>query len=166
MSPPDTQPVRVPIPTARDLMSRKLVTLRPDMSVLEAAGVLIKHKISGGPVVDADGKLLGVFSEFDCLRSVAAGQYQGDWHDRVQTVGAVMSAAAVCVSPETDAYALAHQLTTKLIRRLLVLENGKLVGLVSRRDVFEAVVGLFERSGRRYPDYPEGRKPIGDYPRD
>jgi CBS domain-containing protein len=148
-------------------MSRKLVTLRPDMTVLQAAAILIKNKISGAPVVSEEGALLGVFSEFDCLRSVTSAQYEGDWHDRVQLVGVVMTGAMVTVSPETDAYALAHLLTTKLIRRLPVLENGKLVGQVSRRDVFEAMIRLFEHhGGPQYPDYPEGRRPIGDYPRD
>ena len=64
--------MRPDVPTARDIMTRRLVTLRPAMRTVEAAGILLEHNISGAPVVDEQGNLLGLLSEYDCLQAIAA----------------------------------------------------------------------------------------------
>lgn len=154
-----------PIPTARAIMTRTLITIPPDMPALSAAGVLIKHEISGAPVVNGDGKLLGIISEFDCLAAVAASQYHNE-HDLTVTAERIMSGQVLTVGPDTDAYTLASKLVSNRIRRLPVVENGKLLGQVSRRDVFHALYEYFRKiyPTKHYPDYPEGRTPIEDYP--
>ena len=63
------------IPTARDVMTSRVVTLRSEMRVIDAMRDLIRHKISGAPVLDDDGNVVGLVSEFDCLRVVASGLY-------------------------------------------------------------------------------------------
>ena len=154
------------LPTARDVMTRKLIVFQPEMSAHEAAAVLVKNGISGAPVADKDGTLLGVLSEFDCLRAVASGQYLPDGHAGEHTVGEIMTDAPLTISPEMDLYAVAHEFVTRRVRRLPVLENGKLVGQVSRRDLFRALHDYQDKLLRResYPDYPTGREPISDYP--
>jgi CBS domain-containing protein len=155
-----------PVPTARDVMTRSLVTLRPETTALEAAETLLSHGISGAPVVDENGALLGLLSEFDCLRAVASAGYQMDGHDGAETVAELMTTECHTVPPDLDLFGLAHRFVRLGVRRLPVLENGRLVGQVSRRDALAAALRLRRRQGGRsgYPDYPEGRDPIHDYP--
>ena len=58
-----------------DYMARKLVTFRPDQPMFDVAKELMKHRISGGPVVNDDGELVGIVSEGDCLKEVVKGKY-------------------------------------------------------------------------------------------
>lgn len=156
------------IPTVREIMTRAVVTLSPDMPALDAAGILLEHAISGAPVVDEGGRLLGLLSEYDCLRVVAAAEYESDSLDSARTVAELMTRRCHTVSPDLDLFGLAHEFVRRRVRRLPVLEGERLVGLVSRRDALRAVCklrGELTRARPRYPDYPEGRRPIRDYPR-
>jgi CBS domain-containing protein len=163
------------VPTVREIMSRKLVTLRPEMAALDAAELLLKKGISGAPVVDDEGHLLGLLSEYDCLRATAAADYEMDAHDAIELVGDLMSTECLTVTPDTNLFTLAHEFVSRRVRRFPVVENGKLIGQVSRRDALRAAVKLrrlmasqpryAESVHSRYPDYPAGRKPIRHYPR-
>ena len=148
-------------------MTRRLVTLRPDMRVVEAAGILLKHSISGAAVVGEEGNLLGLLSEYDCLRAVAAGEYDFDRHDVVVTVEELMTTPTHTIPPEMDLFAIAHEFVNRRFRRFPVVEAGHLIGQVSRRDVLRVAYELRRKALRykQYPDYPEGRTPIRDYPR-
>lgn len=159
---------KVAPPVVRDLMTRKLITLRPEMPAVDAAELLLKHGISGAPVVDAEGRLLGLLSEYDCLRAVASAEYQMDRHDARETVAELMTTAAQTIAPDADLFTLAHAFVTKGVRRFPVVEGGRLLGQVSRRDALRGAVQFRKAyvEGRpSYPDYPEGRSPIRDYPR-
>jgi CBS domain-containing protein len=158
---------RPAVPTAREIMASSLVTLRPDMMAVEAAEVLLKHRISGAPVVDEEGHLLGLLSEFDLLRAVASSDYEMDAHDAIVKVDQLMSREFHSVTPDMDLFALAHEFVSLRVRRFPVVDDGTLVGQVSRRDALRAAVGLRReilRTKPHYPDYPKGRKPIRDYP--
>jgi CBS domain-containing protein len=159
--------MRPDVPTAGDIMTRRLVTLRPAMRAVEAAGILLEHNISGAPVIDEQGKLLGLLSEYDCLRAIAAGEYDFDRHDTVVTVEELMTTAVQTIPPEMDLFAIAHEFVNLRVRRFPVVEAGHLVGQVSRRDTLRAAYELRRKALRhkQYPDYPEGRAPIRDYPR-
>jgi len=164
------------VPTVREIMTRKLVTLRPEMAALDAAELLLKKGISGAPVVDDEGHLLGLLSEYDCLRTTASADYEMDSHDAIELVGDLMSKECLTVTPETNLFTLAHEFVERRVRRFPVVENGKLVGQVSRRDALRSAVKLrramgwqsrySEPTSSRYPDYPAGRAPIRHYPRD
>ncbi len=159
---------RPKVPTAREIMTRSLVTLRPEMNAGAAAELLLAHSISGAPVVDENGRLLGLLSEFDCLRAVASAGYELDRHDAIQTVADLMTEACHTVSPGIDLFGLAHEFVKLRVRRLPVLEDGQLIGQVSRRDALRAAVELRRKIVRdqdRYTVYPQGREPIRDYPR-
>ena len=156
------------VPTASEIMVRKLVTLRPDMPVSEATLLLLKYKISGAPVVDPDGKLLGLLSEFDCLRALTSSEYNLDAHNDLVAVSDLMTESIHTIAPELDLFAIAHEFVTLRLRRLPVVARGELLGQVSRRDVLQAEVELQSKllKQKSYPDYPEGRAPIRNYPKD
>lgn len=161
---------RPEVPTARTVMTRSLVTLRPDMSAAEAAEILVRKSISGAPVVDGEGHLIGLLSEFDCLQAVASAEYEMDSHDTIKTVAELMTKVGDChtVSPDLDLFGLAHEFVRLRVRRFPVVEDDQLLGQVSRRDALTAALKLrreIAKARHHYPDYPEGRDPIRDYPR-
>ncbi len=120
------------VPTARDLMATSLVTLRPDMPLHEAIDLLLKNKISGAPVVDEEGRLVGVLSEKDCLRMFASRAFE---RGPGSTVSQYMSKDLYSIDPDSDLFRIADIFLQNPFRRLPVLENGKLIGQISRRDI-------------------------------
>ena len=158
-----------PIPSARDIMAGDLVRFTAETPIMEAAALLLEHRISGAPVVDDRGRLVGVLSEFDCIRQVASSQYHED-HNSSFTVGDLMSDSPFTIPPDTDIFGVAHELVTHRVRRLPVVENGAVIGLVTRGDVFKSLCDYIARKtaaadGKQYPDYPHNREPIQDYPK-
>ena len=121
---------------AKDFMVAKLVTLTPHMDVFEAIGLLLKHRISGAPVIDEQGNFLGVFSEKFSMSVLIASAY-----DELPTteVAAFMNTDFGRVIDEnTDLLSAAKMFLDMPYRRLPVLRDGKLLGQVSRRDVLRA----------------------------
>ncbi len=126
---------------AKDYMSKNVVTLNPEMPVLQAVHTLIRHDISGAPVLDKHGRLVGVFSERDCM-SVAM---QADYHGiPVGLVGDFMSANPQSVEPGESILKVAQLFINGRFHRYPVLDNGRLIGVISRRDVMRAM-------GKHYP---------------
>lgn len=125
--------------TARDFMIKKLVTLRPSMDVIEAVQMLLKNRISGAPVVEPDGTFLGVFSEKCAMHVILDAAYEQLPSNEVR---AFMDADAKTIFPDTHLLSVAQLFLLTPYRRLPVLEDGKLVGQVSRRDVLKAAMDL------------------------
>ena len=118
-----------------DYMSRRLITLSPDVSVNEAIRVLLEYSISVAPVV-ADGELLGVFSESDCLK----GAIQASYHETgIGSVAEYMTTAVQTIDADSSVMEAADIFLRDRRRRLPVLEQGKLVGQISRRDILRAM---------------------------
>ncbi len=147
-------------------MSRKLVTLAAGMPILEAIRTLLRHEISGAPVVDEEGELVGLLSEFNCLKTLASGEFYEDLSYASLSVGDLMTRMSHTIPADLDIFAIADAFVTLRVRRLPVMEDGRLVGQVSRRDVLRAVERITQQHAhkRSYPDYPPGREPIVDYP--
>lgn len=125
---------------ARDCMVTRLVTLRQNDDVFESIGKLLKHRISGAPVVDDEGNFLGVFSEKTCMNFVVKGAY-----DQLPTaiVGSFMNSdRGRTIGEETSLRDVAELFLKTPYRRLAVLCNGKLIGQISRRDVIRAQTQL------------------------
>ncbi|MBC8346132.1 MAG: CBS domain-containing protein [Candidatus Marinimicrobia bacterium] len=120
----------------KDIMTKKLVTFQPDMHVRAAIDSLLKHKISGAPVVDENGNLIGVLSEIDCMPTIIQDSYYSDSGGSVRDF---MSTDVTTVSPEMGIVDLAELFLKKHFRRLPVVDNDMLVGQVSRRDVLKAI---------------------------
>lgn len=121
---------------ARDFMVTRLITLAPDMDVFQGVRLLLKHRISGAPVVDREGRYLGSFSEKCSMHVLLDAAY-----DSLPTtnVGAFMDTEARTVGLETDLLAIAQVFLLTSARRLPVIDDeGFLRGQISRRDVLEA----------------------------
>ncbi len=115
---------------ARDIMTRKVATIHPGASVQEAAQLLDQKRISGAPVVDADDKIIGIITEADIISKVDREGLR---------VADIMSHNVIAVSEETPVSEIAALLTERKIKRVPVVENEKLVGIVSRADIVHAV---------------------------
>lgn len=131
--------------TVEDYMTRRLVTFNPDQTMDQVLDMLLKKKISGGPVVDHKNNLIGVISEGDCLKEVVKGKYNN--HPTLSgLVKDHMATDIKSVTPEMNIYDLAQMFLTMRLRRFPVLKNGKLVGQISQKDVMRAVIKLHNDS--------------------
>ncbi|MGY6554536.1 MAG: CBS domain-containing protein [Wenzhouxiangella sp.] len=129
-------------PQAQDFMTRKVKTVSPGLCLEEAIAFLKRHKVSNAPVVeeDADGHrmLIGFLSEADCLEHLATEVFYGSPAPQ-QTVRTMMKLHPVCIEPDMDVFTLASIFTNHGYRHLPVAENGRLLGIVSRRDILHAL---------------------------
>ena len=141
--------------TAQDLMTAGLITFRPDQTVLEAIATLTKNGISGGPVVDEEGTLIGILSELDCLRMLASDEFYQEEQEENALVEQFMTREFRTIPPEMGIYAISHYFLTTPIRRLPVVDADRLVGQVSRRDVLRGMEEMSRKRlvRKRYPDY-------------
>ena len=112
---------------AKDIMTRDIITVAPTMSVKNLAMTLIKNQISGAPVAGKNGKILGVVSEADIIAK------QG------KDVKAIMSKTVISVGEDTPIEEIARLMTTHAIKRLPVMTEGVIVGIVSRADIVSAI---------------------------
>ncbi len=134
------------VPLVQDFMTRKVITLSPQMEIYEAILFLMKRNVSGAPVVD-HGKLCGMLSEKDCMRIFAEAAF-----DQLPggTVATYMMPRAETVGPRTDLFSVAEIFMNRPFRRLPVVDGDTLVGIVSRPDVLRASIELW--------GHPDGRK--------
>ena len=117
-----------------DVMTKNVVTIGPEEPVAVAARTLSRSNVGSLPVCAADGKLRGVVTDRDIvLRSVASNEDAGQ-----QTVREIMTRRLVTVSPEDPLNLAAGLMAREQVRRLPVTKGGKLVGMVSIKDLFRA----------------------------
>ncbi len=115
---------------ARDIMTSNVCTIRPESSAQEAAQLLSQKRISGLPVVNPDGRIIGIVTEADIISKVnREGLFVAD----------IMSHEVIAVEEETSVSEIASLLSKRRIKRVPVVEKGKLVGIVSRADIVNAV---------------------------
>jgi len=129
--------------TARDFMTKRLVTLRPEMDVMRAVQLLLKNRISGAPVVDTDGLLVGVFSEKCAMQVLLDAAYEQLPSNQI---GLFMDTDPQTIDPDTQLLSIAQVFLLTSYRRLPVQENGRLIGQISRRDVMRASLDLLKHS--------------------
>lgn len=137
---------------ASDVMTTGAATVRPDASLAEAARIMLEHRISGLPVVNVNGKLVGIITERDFLRrddgerprwidvvlSEAGGQITSrELHDR--RVEEVMSKDPIYIGVETPVSELIELMERHGVKRLPVVTNGHVVGIVSRANLLLAL---------------------------
>lgn len=120
-----------------DFMTTHLATAKPEMDLLALVDLLLIQGISGAPVVDQDGKLVGMISEQDCLRKILVGTYQGDIGGRVEDA---MTSPVETVKMGASIVEVAAQMLMTNRRRFPVVDlEGRLKGQISRRDLLKAV---------------------------
>ena len=120
----------------KDYMTKTLVTFKPDMAVLDAVHLLVKHRIAGAPVVDDAGNLIGMLSELDCMKVALQAGYHGEFGGPVSDY---MSKGVMTVNAQMSIVDLAQEFSNKGFRRFPVTDRNRLVGQISRRDVLRAL---------------------------
>jgi CBS domain-containing protein len=142
---------------AGDIMVRDVVAVGPETAVREVATLMLERRISGVPVVDAERRVLGIVSEGDLIRrpEIETAHARTGWlgmflsaEDRARDfikshgrkAGEVMTRPAICVSPGTPLTEVVGLMERHRVKRLAVVEHGRLAGLVTRADVLRAVV--------------------------
>ena len=113
--------------TAKDIMTKDIITVSPTMSVKALAMALIKNQISGAPVAGKDGKIVGVVSEADIVAK------------KGKDVRSIMSKKVISVAENTPVEQIAQLMTTHAIKRLPVMNGESIVGIVSRADIVSAI---------------------------
>jgi CBS-domain-containing membrane protein len=135
-----------------EVMSRRVVSVEPETSLKEAAGIMLQAGVSGLPVVDADGRLVGIITEADFLDQEAEHSWSRPWRlldgvfgrgeealARAERVADVMTRDVVTVAPDTPLPGAARTMLEQKVKRLPVIDDtGDLVGIVSRADVMKA----------------------------
>lgn len=145
--------------TAKDIMTRDVVTVTPDTSIEELASLLVKNEISGAPVLDEGGALVGIVTENDLISRnkrlhiptvvsfldaaiylESSKRFEQEVKRMAATrVGDICSRTVVSIAPETTVVDIATIMDEKKVHLLPVVENKKLVGIVGKRDVLKAV---------------------------
>ncbi len=152
--------------TAADLMNPGVLTVPEDMTVRELADFLVANEISGAPVTDVEGRVLGVVSLADVAQAVARGDeiaadrepdrrgpafYHHDWdgtlhRDGVETldpdllVGDIMTADVHSVDVDTAVSQIASTLIARRVHRILVTREGRVVGIITTSDLLGLLV--------------------------
>ena len=138
--------------TARDVMEEHVISLRPETPLIEASSLFSEHRMSGAPVVDSNGNLVGVLSQTDLLRRAYvtelsdfpehtyhfalpywSGRGASTLFDRLKhlTVKDAMNPYVISAKPDDSLTELATSMRSHLFHRLIVVENGKVIGVVS-----------------------------------
>jgi CBS domain-containing protein len=142
---------------AAEIMTRDVLTVNIESTVLEVARTLLRHHVSGLPVVDGDGNLVGVLTEGDLLRRAETGtqRQRSRWLElllgpgraaadytaaHARRVGEIMTDEVITIAPDTDLEEAVGLMERHKIKRLPVVANGKLVGIVSRADFLRALI--------------------------
>jgi CBS domain-containing protein len=127
--------------TVKDYMAASLITFTPEMDILEAIHLLVRNRISGAPVVDNLGNIVGILSEKDCLAVALQSSYHGEMGGRVKEF---MTEKVATVSSNASLVDVARMfLETNFRRYPVVDDNNRLVGQISRRDVLKALEALW-----------------------
>lgn len=124
-------------PCIADYMAVDLVLFKPEFEILHAMNTLLEKRLSGAPVVDDEGRLVGVLSKKDCLRAALNGAYYQEWGGQV---AAYMSANPETLDADLDLVTAAEWFLNSDYRRFPVLRGGKLVGQTSRADILRALL--------------------------
>lgn len=124
-----------------DHMTRKLITFTPEQNLLEVIETFMKNKITGAPVVDEKGMLIGIISDSDCMKQISEGRYFnmpiGD-----MIVRKYMSTDVLTISGDANIFDAAARFHKTRHRRFPVVENGFLIGQISRKDVMLAALKI------------------------
>jgi CBS domain-containing protein len=147
---------------AADAMTRRVITTTADASINDVARLMVLHRISGVPVGDGEGGVIGMITEGDLLRRAETGtdKRHSGWlglllgpgrlaqeyaQSHARKVEEIMTHAVISVSPETPLAEVVALMEARQVKRLAVLENGRLVGVVSRADLLKALTELLPK---------------------
>jgi len=150
---------------AHQIMTRPVITITPETTIVEAANIMLQKHVSGLPVVDATGKLVGIVSEGDFIRRSEIGtqRKRGRWlrfilgpgksasdfvHEHGRKISEVMTRSPLTISEDTALEEIVELMEKNNVKRLPVIRADKVVGIVSRANLLQAVASL----AREVPD--------------
>ncbi|MBN1766251.1 MAG: CBS domain-containing protein [Sedimentisphaerales bacterium] len=119
---------------ACEVMTTNIITAKKDARLTDVMALLLRHHISGLPIVDDEKNLIGIISEIDLTNSVFSGNAADT------TVEEVMTKSVISFPPETEMAELVQIFSSKRLRRVPIVDKGKLVGIVSRRDILREIL--------------------------
>lgn len=125
----------------RDCMSKNIILFRKGQSIIEVVETIMRYRISGGPVVDENDKLIGVISEGDCIKQISDSRYY-NMPMELTMVEDYMTKGIDTISPDTNLFDAAQKFITSKHRRFPVVENDKILGIVSQKDVLRTALML------------------------
>ncbi len=123
-------------------MTKKLITFRANQPIEEAIDTLINNKISGGPVINEKNELIGIISEGDCMKQISESRYYNLPIDSNNTVGKAMVREVETIDGSMNIFDAANKFLESKRRRFPIVENGKLIGQISQKDVLKAAMEL------------------------
>jgi CBS domain-containing protein len=126
--------------TVEQYMSTALVAFSPEMDIHRAIKLLLTNRISGAPVLDDQGELVGILSKKDCLKIAFSASYYQEWGGKVAEF---MSPEVQTVDAQSNIVEVAELFLNSRYRRFPVMRNGRLVGVISRHDVLRALEDLW-----------------------
>jgi CBS domain-containing protein len=144
---------------AHQIMTRPVITVAPETTILEAANIMLRRRISGLPVVNQAGQLVGIISEGDFIRRseigtqrergrflqfiLGPGREAADFvHEHAKKVGEIMTPEPLIIDEDADLEKIVELMEKNNVKRLPVLRGNKLVGIVSRSNLLQAVASL------------------------
>jgi CBS domain-containing protein len=150
---------------AHQIMTRSVITVTPEATIVDAANLMLQRHISGLPVVDTNGKLVGIVSEGDFIRrsEIGTGRKRGRWlrfilgpgksasdfvHEHGRKVSEVMTKSPLTITEDTALADIVAMMERNNVKRLPVVRGDKVVGIVSRANLLQAVASL----AREVPD--------------
>jgi|TARA_B110000908_G_scaffold52097_1_gene63610 CBS domain-containing protein len=125
-----------------DYMTKKLITFKPEDSLDHVIHLLIANKISGGPVVNDKNELIGIISETDCIKHISESKYYNMPSDSDNTVAKKMITNVDTIDKDMNIFDAASKFINSKRRRFPVVENGKLIGQISQKDVLKAALNI------------------------
>lgn len=155
---------------AKDIMTRQVITVRPDTPVAEIATLLLQRHISAVPVVDENEKMIGIVSEGDLVvrSDIGTGEHRHSWWLRLlndnaslagdylkthgKTAGDVMTRNVISVAEDTSVGEIARLMEQNHIKRVPVVQDGRIVGLVSRANIIRQIAAVKELKVESYVD--------------
>ncbi|MBX3531957.1 MAG: CBS domain-containing protein [Rhizobiaceae bacterium] len=123
-------------PRIADFMATELVTLTPETEINRAMKTLLDERVSGAPVLDAKGQLVGLLSKKDCLRAVLSSSYYQEWGG---TVADYMSSPVETLEADLELVQAAEKFLASHFRLFPVMRDGRLAGQISRTDVLRGL---------------------------
>lgn len=128
-----------------DYMTRNLVTFKPEQSVMEVIEILLKRNISGGPVVNDKNELVGIISEGDCLKEISDCRYHNHPFENIK-VKEHMIKEVETIDGDMNVLDAANKFLESKHRRFPIIQDGKLIGQISQRDVLNAAMRLKDQT--------------------
>lgn len=125
--------------TARDIMTQTVITAKEDMILTDVIKLLLRWHISGVPIVDDEGKLVGIITEHDVVNCTLSG------HAAKTTAKEIMTKKVETYSPDMLVAEIINDFASRRIRRIPVVEGEKVIGIISRRDIIREMDRIYSQ---------------------